>query len=75
MIDMCINWIQFSLIDYIFCFQRFIQQIDKTQSGDISLNDFVSYVRDHENNLKQHFASLDRNRDGKYILSTSFLDR
>nr|XP_022905598.1 calcium-binding mitochondrial carrier protein SCaMC-2 isoform X3 [Onthophagus taurus] len=44
--------------------ERFLQQIKPTKSGDIFLADFMNYVREHEKNLKQHFSSLDKNKDG-----------
>ncbi|ENN81792.1 calcium-binding mitochondrial carrier protein SCaMC-2 [Dendroctonus ponderosae] len=44
--------------------ERFLKN-SKTTSGDLSLADFIYYVREHEKNLRLHFANLDKNRDGK----------
>ncbi|XP_050303447.1 calcium-binding mitochondrial carrier protein SCaMC-2 [Anthonomus grandis grandis] len=38
------------------------------KSGELSLADFIYYVREHEKNLRLHFASLDKNRDGRIDL-------
>ncbi|KAH0817734.1 hypothetical protein GEV33_005059 [Tenebrio molitor] len=40
----------------------------KSKSGDLSLADFIYYVREHEKNLRLHFSHLDRNKDGKIDL-------
>uniref|UniRef100_A0A1Y1NB82 EF-hand domain-containing protein n=1 Tax=Photinus pyralis TaxID=7054 RepID=A0A1Y1NB82_PHOPY len=48
--------------------EKFIQQSDKTQSGDVSLADFILYVKEHEKNLRLHFSHLDKNKDGKIDL-------
>ncbi|KAK4872999.1 hypothetical protein RN001_015028 [Aquatica leii] len=48
--------------------EKFMQQSDKTQTGDLSLADFILYVKEHEKNLKLHFSNLDTNRDGKIDL-------
>lgn len=53
-----------SLITRIFSFQKFFEN-SKT-SGDLSLADFIYYVREHEKNLRLHFSHLDRNKDGKF---------
>ncbi|XP_025835394.1 calcium-binding mitochondrial carrier protein SCaMC-2-like [Agrilus planipennis] len=45
--------------------ETFIQRSDKTQSGDVSLVDFVHYIREHEKNLRLYFSHLDKNQDGK----------
>ncbi|CAH1966306.1 unnamed protein product [Acanthoscelides obtectus] len=41
-----------------------------TQSitGELSLADFIYYVREHEKNLRLHFSHLDKNKDGKIDL-------
>lgn len=52
----------------LFYFQKFIQESDKTDSGAVSLADFIHYVREHEKNLKLHFSHLDKNRDGKFLI-------
>ncbi|KAG5891923.1 hypothetical protein JTB14_030070 [Gonioctena quinquepunctata] len=40
----------------------------KSKSGELSLADFIYYVREHEKNLRLHFTNLDKNRDGKIDL-------
>ncbi|XP_066251116.1 calcium-binding mitochondrial carrier protein SCaMC-2 [Euwallacea similis] len=47
--------------------EKFIKH-NKTATGDLALADFIYYVREHEKNLRLHFASLDKNRDGKIDL-------
>lgn len=64
----------FKINEFSFLLQRFLQQTEKT---DVTLADFIYYVREHEKNLKLHFSHLDKNRDGKdffiffYFLSLS----
>ncbi|XP_017784896.1 PREDICTED: calcium-binding mitochondrial carrier protein SCaMC-2 isoform X2 [Nicrophorus vespilloides] len=48
--------------------EKFLQQSDTDKSGDISLADFIYYVREHEKKLKLHFSNLDKNKDGKIDL-------
>ncbi|CAD7082846.1 unnamed protein product [Hermetia illucens] len=48
--------------------ETFLQQSDKTQSGDVGLAEFIYYVREHEKNLRLQFSHLDKNRDGKVDL-------
>jgi len=45
-------------------FQKFIEQSDQNKSGDVSLAEFIHYVREHEKKLHLQFRSLDVNRDG-----------
>ncbi|CAH0546112.1 unnamed protein product [Brassicogethes aeneus] len=40
----------------------------QSKSGDLSLADFIYYVREHEKNLRLHFSHLDKNKDGKIDL-------
>ena len=40
---------------------------DQTKSGDISLAEFIHYVREHEKNLRLQFTDLDKNKDGKIL--------
>lgn len=47
------------------CLQTFLQQSDKTESGDVGLSEFIHYVREHEKNLRLQFSHLDKNRDGE----------
>ncbi|KAH0945495.1 hypothetical protein HN011_003856 [Eciton burchellii] len=48
--------------------QKFLARSDRTKSGDISLAEFIHYVREHEKNLRLQFSNLDKNRDGKIDL-------
>ncbi|KAK7867010.1 hypothetical protein R5R35_006873 [Gryllus longicercus] len=45
--------------------QKFLEQSDQNKSGDISLAEFIHYVREHEKQLRLQFSSLDKNKDGK----------
>lgn len=45
--------------------QKFLKQSDHNHSGDVALNEFINYVREHEKNLQLQFSHLDRNNDGK----------
>lgn len=33
------------------------------------MSEFMHYVREHEKNLRLQFSHLDKNQDGKYLLS------
>lgn len=46
--------------------QKFLKDSDANKSGDIGLNEFINYVREHEKNLQLQFSHLDRNHDGEY---------
>ncbi|XP_018403620.1 PREDICTED: calcium-binding mitochondrial carrier protein SCaMC-2-like isoform X1 [Cyphomyrmex costatus] len=48
--------------------QKFLARSDSTKSGDISLAEFIHYVREHEKNLRLQFSHLDKNKDGKIDL-------
>ncbi|XP_072756356.1 calcium-binding mitochondrial carrier protein SCaMC-2 isoform X1 [Anoplolepis gracilipes] len=48
--------------------QKFLARSDSTKSGDISLAEFIHYIREHEKNLRLQFSNLDKNRDGKIDL-------
>lgn len=37
--------------------------------GDVTMSEFMHYVREHEKNLRLQFSHLDKNQDGKYLLS------
>ncbi|CAH1119923.1 unnamed protein product [Phaedon cochleariae] len=47
--------------------EKFLKS-SKSQTGDLSLADFIYYVREHEKNLRLHFSHLDKNKDGKIDL-------
>ncbi|KAF6202023.1 hypothetical protein GE061_004419 [Apolygus lucorum] len=48
--------------------QSFIERADINKSSDISLAEFVHYVKEHEKNLRLSFSHIDKNRDGKIDL-------
>ncbi|XP_030372657.1 calcium-binding mitochondrial carrier protein SCaMC-3 isoform X2 [Scaptodrosophila lebanonensis] len=48
--------------------EKFLQQSDKDQSGNVGFAEFLHYVREHEKNLCLQFSHLDKNRDGKVDL-------
>ncbi|XP_024936609.1 calcium-binding mitochondrial carrier protein SCaMC-2 isoform X2 [Cephus cinctus] len=48
--------------------EKFLARSDRTKSGDISLAEFIHYVREHEKNLRLQFTDFDKNRDGKIDL-------
>lgn len=48
-----------------FCFQKFLERSDQNKSGDISLKEFINYVKEHEKNLRLVFSNFDKNKDGK----------
>ena len=45
-------------------FQEFMKKSDVTKSGDLDMNEFMTYLLDHEKQLKIIFSSLDENQDG-----------
>ncbi|KAL3284804.1 hypothetical protein HHI36_018944 [Cryptolaemus montrouzieri] len=47
--------------------EKFLKS-SKQNDDNLSLTDFILYVREHEKNLRLHFSHLDRNRDGKIDL-------
>jgi len=51
-----------------FALQKFLQQSDKDQSGNVGFAEFLHYVREHEKNLVLQFSHLDKNRDGGLLL-------
>ncbi|XP_068980575.1 calcium-binding mitochondrial carrier protein SCaMC-2 isoform X1 [Bombus flavifrons] len=48
--------------------EQFLASSDSTKSGDITLAEFIHYVREHEKNLRLQFSHLDKNKDGKIDL-------
>lgn len=48
---------------------EFMRKSDVTKSGDLDLNEFLTYLQEHEKQLKIVFSSLDENQDG--YISTS----
>ncbi|KAK1121346.1 hypothetical protein K0M31_010642 [Melipona bicolor] len=48
--------------------EKFLARSDSTKSGDITLAEFIHYVREHEKNLRLQFSHLDKNKDGKIDL-------
>lgn len=56
----------FVLLSYELLFlQKFLERSDKNKSGDISLAEFIHYVKEHEKHLRLGFSHIDKNRDGK----------
>jgi solute carrier family 25 phosphate transporter 23/24/25/41 len=45
--------------------QKILEQYDHDQDGIVNFEDFVSYVQEHEVQLKLSFEKLDHNKDGK----------
>lgn len=48
--------------------QKFLERSDANKSGDISLKEFIHYVKEHEKHLRLGFSHIDKNRDGKIDL-------
>jgi len=48
-----------------YCWQRLLKQYDPAGDGQVSFDDFVRYVTEHEKALRLSFESLDHKRDGK----------
>ncbi|KAK2703411.1 mitochondrial adenyl nucleotide antiporter SLC25A23-like [Artemia franciscana] len=42
----------------------FMKRSDKDRSGDLSMAEFIIYLKEHEKNLKLVFSSIDKNEDG-----------
>jgi solute carrier family 25 phosphate transporter 23/24/25/41 len=53
--------------------QKFVQQSDEDKSGDVSLQEFVKYIKEHEKNLKLQFSHMDKNKDGTVDLDELML--
>lgn len=47
-------------------FQKFLERSDQNKSGDISIAEFIHYVKEHEKNLRLQFSDLDKNKDGEF---------
>jgi len=48
------------------CGQRLLKKYDPAGDGEVSFEDFVRYVTEHEKALRLSFESLDHKRDGRY---------
>jgi len=48
-----------------FYFQKFLERSDQNKSGDVSIAEFIHYVKEHEKNLRLQFSHLDKNKDGE----------
>lgn len=44
--------------------QKFLERSDSNKSGDITLAEFIHYVKEHEKKLRLGFSHLDTNKDG-----------
>lgn len=49
--------------------ESFLRQSDKTNSGGVSLAEFIHYVREHEKKLLLHFSHFDKDGDGKLSMA------
>ncbi|XP_050360880.1 calcium-binding mitochondrial carrier protein SCaMC-2 [Nymphalis io] len=47
--------------------EKFLAKTGK-DPGDVTLSEFIHYVREHEKNLRLQFSHLDKNKDGKVDL-------
>ncbi|CAG9558487.1 unnamed protein product [Danaus chrysippus] len=47
--------------------EKFLAKSGK-DAGDVTLSEFIHYVREHEKNLRLQFSHLDKNQDGKVDL-------
>ncbi|XP_047524277.1 calcium-binding mitochondrial carrier protein SCaMC-2 isoform X1 [Pieris napi] len=47
--------------------EKFLATTGK-DAGDVTLSEFIHYVREHEKNLRLQFSHLDKNKDGKVDL-------
>lgn len=47
---------------------QILSEGDTDESGDITLEEFINYAKNHEKKLKLIFKNIDRNRDGKLDL-------
>lgn len=45
--------------------EKFLAKSGTNQTGDVTLSEFIHYVREHEKNLRLQFSHLDKNKDGK----------
>ncbi|XP_021207989.1 calcium-binding mitochondrial carrier protein SCaMC-2 isoform X2 [Bombyx mandarina] len=48
--------------------EKFLAKSGWKVAGDVTLSEFIHYVREHEKNLRLQFKHLDRNQDGKVDL-------
>ena len=55
-------------------FQKFLERADANKSSDISLAEFIHYVKEHEKNLRLGFSHIDKNQDGKVIIIKIVVD-
>lgn len=53
-------------MNYNLVFQKFLAKTGK-DPGDVTLSEFIHYVREHEKNLRLQFSHLDKNKDGTYL--------
>ena len=50
---------------YLFFLQELMRKSDISKSGDLDLHEFVTYLTDHEKQLRFTFEALDEDQDGK----------
>ena len=53
-----------SISIFFFSFKEFMKKSDVTKSGDLNMDEFLTYLQEHEKQLKLIFSSLDENKDG-----------
>lgn len=57
----------------LFTLQKFIAKSDVNKSGDVSLKEFVNYLKEHDKKLRLQFSHLDKNK-GESAADRSSLD-
>lgn len=55
-------------------FQKFLAKSGWKDGGDVTLSEFIHYVREHEKNLRLQFSHLDKNKDGTYLFIIFYID-
>ena len=50
---------------FFFFLQELMRKSDISKSGDLDLHEFVTYLTDHEKQLRFTFEALDEDQDGK----------
>ncbi|KAJ8737934.1 hypothetical protein PYW08_000529 [Mythimna loreyi] len=48
--------------------EKFLAKPGWKEGGDVTLSEFIHYVKEHEKNLRLQFSHLDKNQDGKVDL-------
>ncbi|KAK7583790.1 hypothetical protein V9T40_004753 [Parthenolecanium corni] len=45
--------------------EKFLQRSDSNKTGDLTLAEFILYLKEHEKKLRLGFSRIDKNKDGK----------